>query len=294
MKISLPAGKYVVAVSGGVDSMVLLDLLSSQPGLELVVAHFNHGIRPDASKDERLVKTTVAGYGLPLETGYGHLGPQASEAAARRARYQFLNQIRSQHQAKAVITAHHQDDLIETALINTLRGTNWAGLVALSSSGQLLRPLLDYSKQQLADYAKKNSLKWREDASNLDKRYLRNYLRQSVIPKMTQADRRKLLKNIDSIAKNKNLIKDLIATLSHNILTDMHIDRGRFNQLPVNVAAELMVSWLNQLKAKEVDKKSVNRLVVAVKTAKAGSVHDIDGRWQLTVSRQTARFTLKL
>src|SRR5438270_2251525 len=118
MKVNVPPGRYVLAVSGGVDSMVLLDLLAKLPGLELVVAHFNHGIRPESVNDEELVANRAKRLNLPLELGYASLGQGASEATARQARYQFLEAVQKKYKAKAIITAHHQDDWIETAVIN--------------------------------------------------------------------------------------------------------------------------------------------------------------------------------
>src|SRR4051812_31887046 len=115
MKVKVPRGKYILAVSGGVDSMVLLDLLARKPGIELVVAHFDHGIRPDSKKDEVLVRKAAASYGVAFEPGQGNLGPAASEATARQARYHFLDEVLTKHQALKIITAHHQDDAIETA-----------------------------------------------------------------------------------------------------------------------------------------------------------------------------------
>src|SRR5688572_12503510 len=90
MDVQLEPGKYVVAVSGGVDSMVLLDVLTQYPQLELVVAHFEHGIRPDSGKDFRLVKAAAKKYKLPFAAAHGNLGPTVSEATARKARYEFL------------------------------------------------------------------------------------------------------------------------------------------------------------------------------------------------------------
>jgi tRNA(Ile)-lysidine synthetase-like protein len=132
MKIQLPKGRYVVAVSGGVDSVVLLDALSKLPNLELVVAHLDHGIREDSIEDRRFVASLAASYGLVFEYGEGRLGSGASEATAREARYNFLRGVKMKHDAKAIITAHHQDDLIETAILNMLRGTGRKGLTSLS------------------------------------------------------------------------------------------------------------------------------------------------------------------
>src|SRR5665213_4424111 len=108
MRIEVLPGKYALAVSGGVDSMALLDMLAKKPGVNLVVAHFNHGIRGDSGHDEKLVKQAAAAYGLIFELGAARLGKGASEAAAREARYDFLNRVMKKHQADAIISAHHQ------------------------------------------------------------------------------------------------------------------------------------------------------------------------------------------
>src|SRR5260221_102633 len=128
MELNVNPGKYIVAVSGGVDSMALLDMLVVLPGLELVVAHFERGIRADSDQDRQLVAATAARYGLPFVFMRGNLGAGVSEAAARTARYAFLGRVRGAHNAGAIITAHHQDDVIETALINLVRGTGSRGL----------------------------------------------------------------------------------------------------------------------------------------------------------------------
>src|SRR5690606_5271626 len=106
--IKIRPGKYVVAVSGGVDSMVLLDLLRQKPKLELIVAHFDHGIRPDSAEDRKLVQRVAKHYDLPFVYAEGKLGPKASEALAREARYAFLRRVQAEQGAEAIITAHHQ------------------------------------------------------------------------------------------------------------------------------------------------------------------------------------------
>src|SRR6266542_1461422 len=149
MKVRVSPGKYVVAVSGGVDSMVLLDLLRQKPKLELVVSHFDHGIRPDSEEDRRLVQRIARAYGLPFVYARGNLGPKAGEALAREARYAFLRRVQQEQGAKAIITAHHQDDMLETAIMNLLRGTGRRGLSSLKSREGLLRPLLNWTKKDI-------------------------------------------------------------------------------------------------------------------------------------------------
>jgi tRNA(Ile)-lysidine synthetase-like protein len=170
--------KLVVAVSGGVDSVVLLDMLAQTGEHELVVAHFDHGIRPESAADARFVELLAKKYSIPFETTRVELGKKASEDTARRARYDFLRYVAAQHNAK-LTTAHHQGDVVETIAINLVRGTGWRGLAVLNDP-TIYRPLLDYSKNQLYQYAVKNGLEWVEDVTNTTDAYLRNRLRKRL------------------------------------------------------------------------------------------------------------------
>ena len=169
--------KYVVAVSGGVDSMVLLDMmLRVNPG-GIIVAHFDHGIRPDSHKDAEFVKDVAGRYGLILESSREELGAGASEELARNRRYRFLRSVAEKYNAR-LVTAHHLDDLVETVAINLTRGTGWRGLAVFGAD--VSRPLIDKQKSELVDYARRHKIEWREDPTNSTKAYLRNRLRGAV------------------------------------------------------------------------------------------------------------------
>lgn len=179
--------KYIVAVSGGVDSVVLLDILYHKTAsykvrpcnnTALVVAHFDHGIRPDSADDARFVGELAGKYDLPFENKREELGADASEELARTRRYAFLRELAAKHQA-TIATAHHLDDLVETVAINLVRGTGWRGLAVLDSD--IYRPLLDVTKQEIKEYAKSHQLIWREDSTNADTTYLRNRLRRQTM-----------------------------------------------------------------------------------------------------------------
>lgn len=170
--------KYVVAVSGGVDSMVLLSMMAKSGVGEPIVAHFDHGIRPDSQLDAEFVKEAAASYGLVFESQREELGPDASEALARNRRYRFLRDVAKKHNAK-IVTAHHLDDLVETVAINIIRGTGWRGLAVFNS--QIIRPLINMQKSDLLAYAKRNNISWREDPTNATDAYLRNRVRKSLL-----------------------------------------------------------------------------------------------------------------
>ncbi len=166
--------RYVVAVSGGVDSIVLLDMLSRMDDVELVVAHFDHGIRADSAHDAQFVKELAQKYGHAYESTREELGAGASEEVARTHRYRFLHTVAKKHNAQ-VVTAHHTDDLVETIAINVIRGTGWRGLAVFNAP--VVRPLLLSTKADILKYAHDNNLPWREDSTNSDTTYLRNAVR---------------------------------------------------------------------------------------------------------------------
>ena len=291
MKIEVKPGRYVLAVSGGVDSMVLLDLLAKKPGLELVVAHFDHGVRSDSFKDERFVREKTEQLGLSFEAGYGHLGEDASEETARDARYKFLYKVQKKYAAECVITAHHQDDLIETALLNLLRGTGRHGLTAISTNQKVLRPLLKYSKAEILIYAKRNGIKWRKDGSNSDNSYLRNYLRNRVLSNLTPKNRGEILKNVEKVAKTDSKINYEIAKLSQYIIDGQRIDRLKFSLLPFGLAEELVIYWLRQQKIRDFDRKTVSRINSAIRTYRGDSECEVIGGAKLKIFKKTAQFS---
>jgi len=269
MKVSMEPGTYVVAVSGGVDSVVLLDVLSKQSALDLVVAHFDHGIRGDSAKDRELVEQLAAQYRLPFVFEEGKLGPQASEATARVARYKFLRKVMQDAKAQAIITAHHQDDVLETAIINLLRGTGRKGLTALSSREDIARPFLHIPKKKLLEYAAQEGLTWREDSTNENAKYLRNYIRQNILPQLGEEGKARLSRLIND---QRTINAQLDALLSDQLAAHppRTLKRNWFTGLPHDAALETMAAWLRQNKLADFDKQTLERAVVGAKTGRPG------------------------
>ncbi|MBP7807224.1 tRNA lysidine(34) synthetase TilS [Candidatus Saccharibacteria bacterium] len=288
MKIArLPKGCYVVAVSGGVDSVVLLDLLRQQPQLELIVAHFNHGIRTDAEADELLVSKLATDYNLPFVSERGQLGPDASEATARGARYRFLYHIKESNSAQAIITAHHEDDMLETAVINVLRGTGRRGLSALGSDDELIRPMLHIHKQAIYDYAKKQKLIWHEDSTNQDEKYLRNYVRQSILAKFSPEQRDQLLEIVQKARQLNAAIDEILHKDFHIDVNADAISRHWFIMLSHSVAKEFMLSWLRKQNVTlQLDRKTLEYLVQQAKTLSPGQEITVNKDWKISISKE--------
>lgn len=174
--------KMILAVSGGVDSMVLLDFCVKKYGAEdVVVAHFNHGTRESCREDEDFIKKCCKNYNVFLEVGYGQLGENVSEEKARRKRYEFFYEIAKKYDGK-IATAHHVDDLLESIAINFLRGTGWRGVAAMNNP-EIFRPFISemcWGKKDILRYAAENSIIFREDPTNSSEKYLRNRIRKEV------------------------------------------------------------------------------------------------------------------
>lgn len=286
MDISRPApGKYIVAVSGGVDSVSLLHLLMQEPHLKLVVAHLDHGIRPDSARDRRLVQSLAREAGLPFVYDEVHLGEAASEAAARKARYDFLRRVRRQVSAQGIITAHHEDDALETAILNLIRGTGRKGLASLDEGQGIVRPLLDVPKRTLLEYGRRNGLKWREDQTNKDTRYARNYVRHQLLPRFDADSREQLLRLVRRQRQLNRQIDDMLAYQLHLQPATHRLERRSFVGLPHDVSKELLAAWFRHRELPAFDRKTLERLVVSAKTGRPGSRWPIKGDWYLQVEK---------
>lgn len=286
----IPPGTYVIAVSGGVDSMVLLDVARRLPDVSLVVAHVDHGIRPDSHMDRELVAGVAMSHNLPFESIQLHLGPEASEEAARHARYDFLRHIKNHYAADAILTAHHKDDLLETALINLIRGTGWRGLSSLRSAGDIVRPLLEVSKAELRAYAHARALEWREDSTNTDLRYLRNMVRLRLLQKVSPSAK----KQFEEIIVRQNRLTEQIdvavaawiARYVQIIKSTATLPRYQIIMLPPNVAHEVFQGVLRRTSGKSLPRPLVDKAILFCKVAKDGKIMPLGNHLQLRVIRR--------
>ena len=178
----------MVAVSGGPDSVALLDLLLRTRDvhqLELVVAHLDHGIHQAASGVAEEVRALAQAQGLPCELERLELGPEATETEARARRYAWLEAVRLRLHAQVIITAHHADDQVETVLMRVLAGSGPAGLAGMAPvRGNVVRPLLQFRRAELAEYLAERGLPAWTDPANADSRHLRSWLRADVLPRL--------------------------------------------------------------------------------------------------------------
>lgn len=197
-----PNARFLLAVSGGVDSIVMLDImaqLAEELKITIAVAHFNHNLRGLSSdNDEELVKKICLAYGIKCYTGSENIIKYASdnaisiEQAARHRRYKMFERLSGNLKIDFVTTAHTADDSVETFLLNLLRGTGLTGLSGIPRKRHLvkntyiIRPIIDFKKSDIYLYAKERNLQWREDETNTLTNYTRNKIRLDLLPKIQQ------------------------------------------------------------------------------------------------------------
>jgi tRNA(Ile)-lysidine synthase len=194
-----PGDTLIIGLSGGADSMAMLDLMATLPAfqLSLVAAHLNHCLRGDDSNlDEQFCRDAAARYGIPFESRRVDVRAAAAagslnlEDAGRRARIAFFDELCRTWHATAVVLAHHADDQAETVLMRLLRGSGMTGLAGMPwrNGRGYIRPLLNTTRAELEAYLADRRLNWREDASNCDPAFLRNRVRHELLPLMERCN----------------------------------------------------------------------------------------------------------
>ena len=261
--------QYILAVSGGVDSVVLLDMVARRRPGPLLVAHFDHGIRPTSAEDAKFVGQLAAQYQLPYISQREALGRSASEATARHHRYAFLHQLAAQY-GGTLMTAHHLDDVVETIALNLQRGTRWRGLAGLSDP-RISRPLIGRTKQQLYAYALAHRLEWIEDETNHSARYTRNRLR-SLLQQVPDQQRRQLYHLWHAQRQVRRQIQQLLGEWDDAQLASRYF----YIMLPPEVAREIIYETVHRRTGVSLLAAQVERLLLAIKTGRPGTT------WQIT------------
>ena len=229
---SLLNNKFIVAVSGGVDSIVLLHLCRNLK-LNFVIAHCNFKLRGKESDDDELfVKNLAAKYKINFYSNsfktkeLSNSSNKSVQMIARDLRYSWFNKLSDDLAINYIITAHHIDDSIETFLINLSRGAGINGFLGIPEvNNKINRPLLAFTKDQLKSYALENKILFREDSSNKKKDYLRNQIRLEVIPKLKKINPYLLEsfpKTIKKLEQSKSIIADRIA----KVLSEVSFKKG--------------------------------------------------------------------
>jgi tRNA(Ile)-lysidine synthase len=225
-----PHQKVLLAISGGIDSMVLLHLFEKS-GFEYGIIHCNFNLRgKESDGDETFVRQQVLIHGVPaffknFETEeYAQLNGISIEMAARELRYEYFEKIRQEHHYDFIATAHHQDDLIETFFLNLSRKTGIRGLTGIKEkTGNLIRPLLFAGRPEIEDFARANFIDFREDSTNNEVVYQRNFLRHKVLPllqELNPAFKKNILASIENLRETEQVYTNCIQNESKKVLQE--------------------------------------------------------------------------
>ena len=262
----------LVGVSGGVDSVVLLDLLQRTGLGQLVVAHFHHGLRgKDADRDAEFVGKLAESSGAKFALGRGQTRLRAArqkesiEEAGRELRRAFFMRTAKKHGAKIVFLAHHAGDAAETMLFHLTRGGGRRGLGSLRTESELakgvviIRPLLAFTRAEIEAYAKARKLTWREDKSNRSREFTRNRLRHAVFPALARAVGHDpvpvMARSGEILAAEDEWMESLVASEARPTQLDVRALRRK----PVAHQRRLLRAWLRQRIAKGIDYETIER-----------------------------------
>lgn len=272
---------FIVCVSGGPDSLCLLDILAAlrkKHHFTLHIAHVNYHLREkDSDCDEALVRKMAARYDLPITVfSPKKLSASVSEETLRTLRYDFFETLRKKYDAQRIAVAHNQDDQAETLLMRLLRGAGLSGLAAMRAKNDfIIRPLIEISRADILRYLKERKITFREDASNTDPRYFRNRIRHELIPyleKDFQPQTRKLL------AETALLLGDDYASLKDSPVTlsvkrsarNIRLSRAELLALPeTRLSRELRAIIRPLLKGKNPEKNIIHELGKSLKSPKS-------------------------
>ena len=218
----LKRSKLLIAVSGGVDSMVLVDLFKKLK-YDVAIAHCNFKLRNEESDlDEVFVRTYALENSIPFyfKEFVTKIPKQSLQMAARTLRYKWFYDVLKKEKLDYLLTAHHLDDSLETFILNLSRASGIKGLTGIKASKDIIaRPLLIFSKNQILNYAKNNNIHWREDSTNIKDDYQRNLIRNKVIPHLKKIHPNFLeqsRKTMKFLSQSNNLINDYVKIIKKN------------------------------------------------------------------------------
>lgn len=249
--------KLLLAVSGGIDSIVMATLFKAL-GYNIALAHCNFSLRcSESDGDEDFINTYAEKNNTPVHTtrfdtvSFASDNKVSVQMAARQLRYSWFNELLEKHGYDYLLTAHHLDDQIETFLINFTRGTGLEGLTGIpQQNGRVIRPLLPFSRTEIEQYAQEVGLEWREDSSNASDKYLRNKLRHDIVPVLKKLNKdfgKSFASTTEHLQQSLSLVQDAAVMVYKEVVTEKenqkHINLQQLLRLP-NYKAYLY-QWLH-------------------------------------------------
>ena len=252
-----PQSTIVAAVSGGPDSIALLHILKSleeELKLNLLAAHVNHKLRPEADEEEELVRRVCAGWQISLRTVSADIKSLAEqsgktiEETGRDFRYDYLDRLRKDTGSRYIATAHHRDDQAETVLLHLLRGSGIKGLRGIMPvNGYILRPLLQVYKSDLLEYLHDLEIEYSEDESNANCEYKRNHIRHELIPYLQKSFNPAIIDNLARLAEIARVENQYLEDETRKIWLQLAEYKGSDLFLPIDDLLEIPSALQNRV-----------------------------------------------
>ena len=299
----LPSGSnLILCVSGGSDSIALLHLCHQLSRLfrwQLHILHFHHGLREESDEEARFVRDLSQSLNLEFHlrtTRDFQSETSGLQEKARNWRRTEALKLREEIRADSILTAHHAEDQLETWLLKWLRGAHLSGLQGMSRSDPpFIKPLLDFRKNMLSDFLKENGFEWREDASNQDSKYMRNRVRNELLPLLRNLSREGIESRIRDLDSQSRLLQKELESQYHIWLEKI----GAVSELPISVIEseseflqqEILVRFITRKTGIALTYRQLKKIWTLVSNSTNPWSYHLEGEW--TINCEGGKLSLK-
>ncbi|MCH2294505.1 MAG: tRNA lysidine(34) synthetase TilS [SAR324 cluster bacterium] len=299
----LPSGtNLILCVSGGSDSIALLHLCHQLSRLfhwQLHILHFHHGLREESDEEARFVRDLSQRLNLEFHlrtTRDFQSETSGLQEKARHWRRTEALKLREEIRADSILTAHHAEDQLETWLLKWLRGAHLSGLQGMSRSDPpFIRPLLDFRKNMLSDFLKENGFEWREDASNQDSKYMRNRVRNELLPLLRTLSREGIESRIRDLDSQSRLLQKELESQYQIWLEKI----GSVSELPISVIEseseflqqEILVRFITGKTGIALSYRQLEKIYTLVRSSNNQWSYHLEGEW--TINCEGGKLSLK-
>ena len=299
----LPSGSnLILCVSGGSDSIALLHLCHQLSRLfrwQLHILHFHHGLREESDEEARFVRDLSQSLNLEFHlrtTRDFQSETSGLQEKARNWRRTEALKLREEIRADSILTAHHAEDQLETWLLKWLRGAHLSGLQGMSRSDPpFIRPLLDFRKNMLSDFLKENGFEWREDASNQDSKYMRNRVRNELLPLLRTLSREGIESRIRDLDSQSRLLQKELESKYQVWLEKT----GPVSELPISVIEseseflqqEILVRFITRKTGIALSYRQLEKIWTLIRNSTNPWSYHLEGEW--TINCEGGKLSLK-